>query len=62
MWGAFAALFRIITDRIEAFRADRGYDADAIRMEIEAAGDGAVIPAKVNRPARTTTQKTRGAT
>ncbi len=25
------ALFRMMADRIEAFRADRGYDADAIR-------------------------------
>jgi hypothetical protein len=33
----FAPLFRMITDRIEAFLADRGYDADAIREEIEAA-------------------------
>ena len=45
----FAPLFRMITDRIEAFLADRGYDADAIREEIEAAGVEAVIPAKVNR-------------
>lgn len=45
----FASLFRMITDRIEAFLADRGYDADAIREEIEAAGVEAVIPAKVNR-------------
>lgn len=27
----FAPLFRMITDRIEAFLADRGYDADEIR-------------------------------
>ena len=27
----FAPLFRMMTDRIEAFLADRGYDADAIR-------------------------------
>ena len=45
----FAPLFRMITDRIEAFLADRGYDADAIRKEIEAADVEAVIPAKVNR-------------
>lgn len=45
----FAPLFRMISDRIEAFLADRGYDADAIRKEIEAAGVEAVIPAKVNR-------------
>ncbi|MFB9058790.1 MULTISPECIES: IS5 family transposase [Sphingobium] len=45
----FAPLFRMMTDRIEAFLADRGYDADTIREEIEAAGIEAVIPAKVNR-------------
>ena len=45
----FAPLFRMITDQIEAFLADRGYDADTIREEIEAAGVEAVIPAKVNR-------------
>ena len=45
----FAPLFRMKTDRIEAFLADRGYDADAIREESEAAGVEAVIPAKVNR-------------
>lgn len=39
-----APLFRMITDQIAAFLADRGYDADAIREEIEAA-----IPAKINR-------------
>ena len=45
----FALLFRMITDQIEAFLADRGYDADAIREEITAAGVEAVIPAKNNR-------------
>ncbi len=35
--------------RIEAFLANRGYDADAIREEIEAAGVEAVIPAKAGR-------------
>lgn len=45
----FAPLFRMITDQIEAFLAYRGYNADAIREEIEAAGVEAVIPAKVNR-------------
>ena len=39
----------MIGDRIEAFLADRGYDADAIREEIAAAGVEAVIPAKANR-------------
>ena len=36
-------------NRIEAFLADRGYDADAIREEIVAAGVEAVIPARSNR-------------
>lgn len=37
----FGPLFRML--------ADRGYDADAIRAEIAAAGFEAVIPAKNNR-------------
>ncbi|MBP6433172.1 MAG: IS5 family transposase, partial [Sphingorhabdus sp.] len=45
----FAPLFRMITDKIEAFLADKGYDADAIRDEIARAGVEAVIPAKSNR-------------
>lgn len=45
----FAPLFRMIGDRIEAFLADRGYDADAIRDEIARADVEAVIPAKTNR-------------
>ena len=45
----FAPLFRMIDDRIEAFLADRGYDADAIREEIAKADVEAVIPAKTNR-------------
>lgn len=45
----FAPLFRMIEDRIGAFLADRGYDADAIRDEIASAGIEAVIPAKSNR-------------
>lgn len=39
----------MIGDQTEAFLADRGYDADAIRDEIEKAGVEAVIPAKSNR-------------
>jgi len=31
-------LFRMLGDRIEALLADKGYDADAIRAEIAAAG------------------------
>ena len=45
----YAPQFRMITDQIEAFLADRGYDADAIRDEIEAAGVEAVIRAKAGR-------------
>jgi transposase len=45
----FAPLFRMLEDRVEALLADKGYDADAIRDEIEAAGVEAVIPAKSNR-------------
>jgi len=45
----FAPLFRMISDKIEAFLADRGYDADAIREEIAKAHVEAVIPAKSNR-------------
>jgi transposase len=39
----------MLGDRIEALFADKGYDADAIRAEIAAAGVEAVIPAKSNR-------------
>ncbi|WP_425373843.1 transposase [Phyllobacterium salinisoli] len=39
----------MISDRIEAFLADKGYDADAIREEIADADIEAVIPAKSNR-------------
>jgi len=45
----FAPLFRMISDKIEAFLADRGYDADTIREEIAKADVEAVIPAKSNR-------------
>lgn len=45
----FGPLFRMLGDRIEALLADKGYDADAIRAEIAAAGIQAVIPAKSNR-------------
>jgi hypothetical protein len=45
----FAPLFRVIADRIEAFLADKGYDADAIREEISSANIEAVIPSKSNR-------------
>ena len=41
----------MIADRIEAFLADKGYDADAIREEIAGADVEAVIPAKSNRRA-----------
>ena len=39
----------MIRDKIEAFLADRGYDADIIREEIAKADVEAVIPAKSNR-------------
>lgn len=39
----------MIADRIEAFLADKGYDADAIREEISSANIEAVIPSKGNR-------------
>ena len=39
----------MIADRIEAFLADKGYDADVIREEIAEAGIEVVIPAKSNR-------------
>lgn len=39
----------MLAERIEALLADKGYDADAIRAEIEEAGVEAVIPAKSNR-------------
>lgn len=39
----------MVADRIEALLADKGYDADAIRAEIAAAGVEAVIPTKSNR-------------
>ena len=45
----FAPLFRMISDRIEAFLADKGYDADVIRAEISSAKVEAVIPSKNNR-------------
>lgn len=47
----FGPLFRMLAERIEALLADKGYDADAIRAEIEAAGVEPVIPAKSNRRA-----------
>lgn len=45
----FGPLFQMLSDQIEALLADKGYDADAIRAEIAAAGVEAVIPAKSNR-------------
>ena len=44
----FTPLLRMITDRIEAFLADRGNYAYAIRDEIKAAGVEAVIATRVN--------------
>ncbi|WP_273773135.1 transposase [Brucella intermedia] len=48
----FAPLFRMISDQIEAFLADKGYDADSIRDEIASANIEAVIPTKSNRRQR----------
>lgn len=45
----FSPLFWMITDKIEAFLANKGHDADAIRDEIAKAGVEAVIPAKSSR-------------
>lgn len=41
----FGPLFRMITGKVKALLADRGYDADAIRTEIALHGIQAVIPA-----------------
>ncbi|MBN7777447.1 transposase [Nitratireductor aquimarinus] len=46
-----APLFRMSSDRIEAFLTGKGYDADAIREEIARAEVEAVIPSKSNRRA-----------
>ena len=43
----------MITDKIEAFLADKGYDAAAIRDELAKAEVEAVIPAKSNRKSPT---------
>lgn len=45
----FGPLFRMITGKVEALLADRGYDIDAIRSEIALQGIQAVIPAKRGR-------------
>ena len=39
----------MLEDQAEALLADKGYDADAIREDIAAAGVEAVIPDKSNR-------------
>ena len=39
----------MLTDKVKALLADRGYDADAIREEIAFHGVQAVIPAKRGR-------------
>jgi hypothetical protein len=49
----FAPLFRMITDKIEAFLGDRGDDDDAIREGFAIAEVEAVIPAKSNRKSAT---------
>lgn len=40
---------RMVSDRIDALLADKGYDADAIREELAKANIEAVIPAKRSR-------------
>lgn len=45
----FGPLFGMLADRIEALLADKGYDADAIRVVLAKASVEAVIPAKSNR-------------
>jgi len=45
----FGPPFRRLADRIEALLADKRYDADANRAEIDAAGVEAVILTKSNR-------------
>ena len=42
-------MFRMITVRIEAFVADRGYDVDSIREQIEAVGAEMIVLAKIRR-------------
>jgi IS5 family transposase len=39
----------MLADRIEALRADKGYDADPVREELASAGVEAVISGKNNR-------------
>jgi transposase len=46
---SLSAVAKLYRREIEALLADKGYDAGAIRAEIEAAGVEAVIPAKSNR-------------
>jgi hypothetical protein len=55
----FGPLFRMVAHRIEALLADKGYDADAIRAEIAAAGVAApdAEPPAASEPAPTKTQK-----
>lgn len=45
----FGPLFRMLTERVEALLADKGYDADSIRDTLAKADVEAVIPAKSNR-------------
>lgn len=42
-------LLRMIDDRIRALIGDKGYDSDAIRGELRAAGIEPVIPSRRNR-------------
>lgn len=45
----FRPMMRMVTDRIDALLADKGYDVDAIREELAGAKVEAVIRAKANR-------------
>ena len=39
----------MISDRIEAFLADKGYDANALRKRLRADGVKPIIPGRINR-------------
>lgn len=45
----FGPLFHMITGKVKALLADRGYDTDAIRTELALHGIQAVIPARRGR-------------
>jgi transposase len=45
----FMTLLRLVSERVRAMIADKGYDSDAIREELHFNGIEAVIPPKCNR-------------